>query len=293
MPVEPGELLLLVACGLLAGLSGGLLGIGGGVVVIPVLALFLHKEQHLAQAVAMIVNVAVALPSVLRHHREHAVRWDLARRLVPLGVIFVTVGVLVSDRADGMILRRIFGLFLLYVVVTSLLRLSGVTRVREEGAPRTGWLPCGLVGAAAGFTAGLLGIGGGPIAMPLLRRVCRLPHHDCVPLSSALICITAAVGAVQKNAGLARLTDASGLPLGLSAYESLALAFCILPTAVLGALIGAGLTRRVPVTALRVAFILLLSWAGAQMLGAIPNFVEPAHGRARIEAAAPDAPGTR
>jgi uncharacterized membrane protein YfcA len=271
MPVEPGELAFLVIAGFLAGFSGGLLGIGGGVLMIPVLAIFLHHDQHLAQAVAMIVNVAVALPALVRHHRHGSVRWDLLRRLLPSGVLFIMVGVAVSDRVDGLVLRRIFGLFLVFVVVTSLARMTGLTRMRGERPPRTGWLPCAVTGAATGFIAGLLGIGGGPIAVPFLRRVCRLPHRDAIPLSSALICFSSAVGAVQKNLGLSGLTDASGFPLGLSPHESFALACCIIPSAVAGGLIGAGLTRRVPVMALRVAFVVLLSWAGAQMLGMFPH----------------------
>ena len=67
MPVE--ELVRLLLLGLLAGALGGLVGVGGSIVIIPVLTLLLNKDQHLSQATAMIINVLVAAASLLQHHR--------------------------------------------------------------------------------------------------------------------------------------------------------------------------------------------------------------------------------
>jgi hypothetical protein len=266
MPPDSPESIALVLVGLIAGMAGGLLGIGGGVIVVPVLTLFMGRDQHLAQAAAMIVNVFVALPALVRHHHAGAVRWSVVWRILPPGILAICLGVVVSDRADPQVLRRIFGLFLVYVVVGNVARLSGARRQRDDVAPRTGWAAAGAVGGTSGFVAGLLGIGGGPIAVPLLRRVCYLPLRESVPVSSAVICLTSAVGAVLKNAGLPAIAGPDGVPLGLSSHESLVLAAWLAPTAMVGAFLGASLTHRVPVAALRVAFIVLLAWAGAEML---------------------------
>ncbi len=271
MPIDSTEAILLLAVGLLAGVAGGLLGIGGGVVVVPVLTLFMHHDQHLAQATAMIVNVYVALPALLRHHYLGVVRWNVVGRVLPAGVIAIGLGVLVSNQIDGEVLRRIFGLFLVYIVVGNVARLSGARRERQGVVPRTTWAAAGAIGGATGFVAGLLGIGGGPIAVPLLRRICYLPLRESVPVSSAVICLTSVVGALLKNAALPTIAGPDGAPLGLHAHESLLLAACLAPTATVGAIIGAGLTHRVPARAMRLAFILLLSWAGAQMLNMIPH----------------------
>ncbi len=116
-----------------------------------------------------------------------------------------------------------------------------------------------------GLAAGLLGIGGGPVAVPMLQRVCNLPLRQAIAASSAVMCLTAIVGAVRKNATLETLTDTAGNPLLLQ--DSLLVAVCLAPTAMVGALIGAGLTHALPLRWVRLAFILLMSWASAKMLG--------------------------
>ncbi len=116
-----------------------------------------------------------------------------------------------------------------------------------------------------GFAAGLLGIGGGPIAVPLLQWICHLPLRQAIAASSAVMCLTSLLGAVLKNLSLDQVTEANGNVHHLT--ESLLLAACLAPTAMVGALVGAGLTHTLPVRLVRLAFILLMVWASAQMLG--------------------------
>ena len=253
--------------GLLAGAAGGLLGIGGAIIVIPALTLFLHYDQHLSQAVAMIVNVFVAIPALIWHHRRGAVRWEIVRRILPFAIVLVLVGVAVSDRVDGELLRRAFGLFLVYLVAVSLLWLSRDRHDQDAVRPRNELRTAATVGRSTRFLAGLLGIGGGPIAAPLLHRVCRLPVREAVGTSLAVVCVTSIVGAAHRNTTLAGLTDSAGVSLGLSVQDSLWLAACLIPTAMIGAVIGAALTHRVSSRGVRMAFLVLMCWAGVQMLG--------------------------
>jgi uncharacterized membrane protein YfcA len=134
-----------------------------------------------------------------------------------------------------------------------------------EHEQRTGWLATSVVGGIMGFAAGLLGIGGGVITVPLLQRICNLPLRQCIATSTALMCITAVVGAVRKNLTLSQHVDALGVPL--DPWDSLIIAACLAPTAVIGGLIGAYLTHKFPLGWLRVAFVLLMSWASLNMLG--------------------------
>ena len=120
-------------------------------------------------------------------------------------------------------------------------------------------------GIVTGFAAGLLGIGGGIIAVPLLQRLCHLPLRRAIACSAALMCITAAVGAVRKNLALAGLVTADGLHL--DPQESLLIAACLAPTAIVGGLIGAGLTHSMPLRWLRLAFIALMSLGCLKFLG--------------------------
>lgn len=267
MPHDAIDLIGLMTIGLVAGAAGGLLGIGGAIVVIPALTLFLHYDQHLSQAVAMIVNVFVAIPALIRHHRRHAVRWDLVVRTLPFAIALVFVGVAVSDHVDGQLLRRAFGLFLVYLVVISLLYLPRDRRDAVAPGARNGLRSAAMVGGSTGFLAGLLGIGGGPVAAPLLSRVARLPVREAIGTGLGIVCLTSIIGACRKNATLTGLTDSAGVSLGLTVHDSLWLAASVVPTAMIGAVIGADLTHRVHHGGVRLAFLVVMCWAGLQMLG--------------------------
>lgn len=265
--IETAEVWQLVLAGLVAGCLGGLMGIGGSIIIIPVLTLALGHDQHLSQAAAMIVNVFVALLALFKHHRARAVRWDVMRRMLPAGLLFMIVGVLAGDQLESATLKRIFGVFLLIVFVVYGLRLfhdRGRTVARE---PNVRWVPVGMVGGLMGFFGGLLGIGGGPIAVPLLQRICDLPLRQAIATSSAVMCVTSLIGAVQKNWGLQSLTGVNGEALNLDYRLSMAIAFCVAPTAMIGAFAGAGLSHALPERLLRGAFMVLLIWVSLQMLG--------------------------
>lgn len=262
------ELFSLLALGLFAGALGGLVGVGGSVVIIPFLTVVMGRNQHLSQAAAMIINVFVAAASVVRHHKADAVRWDVVVRMLPAGVVLILVGVEVSNGLHARILQQIYGAFLLYVIAFNIMKLIEERRTAtEQVAVRVGWLPVSVTGGSMGFVAGLLGIGGAPVAIPLLQRVSHLPLRQAIASSSAVMVLTAIVGAVGKNLTLGQVVDSNGgMP---TMHQSLLLAAGLAPTAVIGALIGAGLTHRIPVTWVRVAFTLLMIWASASMLGVI------------------------
>lgn len=255
--------------GLVTGVVGGLLGIGGSIIVIPLLTLLLNLNQHLSQAVAMIINVFVAVPALLQHHRANAVRWNVMKKMLPFGIVSILIGVEASNRVDGEMLKRFFGAFLIYMIIINVQQLL---KPRPEPHPHqqhTGWWAIGSIGAITGFMAGLLGIGGGNIAIPLLQRFANLPLRQCIATTAAFMCVSASVGAVRKNISLANLniTDAAGNAVNWQ--DSVMIAAVLAPTAVIGGLIGARLTHALPLKWVRLAFILLLSWAAFDMLGVL------------------------
>ncbi len=249
----PGnEILWLLLLGLAAGVMGGLLGIGGSVIMIPVLTLFLNKNQHLSQATAMIVNFCIAVPAMLRHNRAKMVRWDVMIRILPFGLVFILLGVEASNRMSASLLMRCFGIFLAYVIVRNVMKLFSGNTPNDTDTPPAQWLGAGVVGVCTGFAAGLLGIGGGIVAVPLLQRMCHLPLRQCIATSSALMCITSVLGACRKNLTLELLDP----PQMVS--QSLLIAACLAPTAIIGSMIGANLTHALPLKWVRIAFITLL-----------------------------------
>jgi len=265
--VTPFEIVALLILGLVAGAFGGMLGIGGSIIMIPVLTLLLGVDHHLTQAVAMIVNLFVSLPAMMQHHRAGAVRWSLVARMLPAGVVCIIVGVNVSNFILGEVMEKIFGAFLLYIVFDNVRRLI---RKRPEPAlheQRANWGIASLVGGVTGFVAGLLGVGGGIIAVPLLQRICKLPLRQCIATTAAFMCFTATVGAIRKNLTLPSLVGADGVSLGLDWHDSVLIASFLAPTAVLGGLFGGKLTHALPLTWVRIAFTLLMTWASLDMLG--------------------------
>jgi uncharacterized membrane protein YfcA len=263
------DLIVLLILGLAAGALGGMMGIGGSIIMIPVLTVLLHRNHHLSQAVAMIVNVFVSLPAALQHQRAKAIRWDVFGRMLPLGVLFILVGVAASNRIDAEILEKVFGAFLLYVIAMNLSEMMSKKPEPTSNLQRVNWLTVGGTGAAPGLLAGLLGVGGGIIAVPLLQRICRLPLRQCIATTAAFMCISASIGAVMKNMTLASLTNAVGENLGLDPWDSVMIAACLAPTAVIGGLFGGRLTHILPLNVVRLAFVVLMLWASASMLGVI------------------------
>ena len=275
--------------GLFAGLTGGMLGVGGSTVIIPGLAVVLGPAQHLFQAAAMIVNVGVSAPAARGHWRAGAVRVAVLRWLLPGALLGVLGGVAASNLPlfsglDGeRLLSRCLGGFLLYAAAANAWKVWKRWRL-----PRTSGTPGGAgasggggasgeddpparpartlaIGLAMGLTAGLLGIGGGAVAVPLQQLLLRLPLRQAIANSSCVICVSAGVGAVLKNATLPQHAGLGGE--ALTAVSGLWLAAVLAPTAVLGGRLGAALTHRLPLQAVRSAFVVLMLAAAAKMLG--------------------------
>lgn len=261
MAFGPAEYLLIAAIGLVAGVLGGLLGIGGSVIMIPGLALLLHiadpESQHLYQAAAMGANVAVSLPAALRHKRAGAVRQDVFRPVFISAAIAIILGVLLSNMVPGLWLRRAFALFLLWTGATNLLRLVRGRPDYPEDQARVTTARTATTGGVMGAAAGLLGIGGGVVGIPLMQTLMRLPLRNCIGVSSAVMVLTACVGAFLKVTTLG--------PHGYSPWTALLLTALLTPTAIIGSRIGAAMTHALPLTWVRIAMTGLLFFAAWRM----------------------------
>jgi uncharacterized membrane protein YfcA len=258
--------LLLAAVGLAAGWLGGLLGIGGSIVMIPCMRELLHDDQHLYQAAAMIVNFFVVSPSVYHHLRARAVIWPVVRWLAPTATVAVVGGVMLSElavfRGSGEVyLAGLFGLFLFYVAGVNLHQLltRGAAARDERWEPgRSTWRGSVFVGVAVGLVAGLLGVGGGIVSVPLQQRLLRMPLRNAIANSAGTIVLLSVVGALLKNYELVtvhtyRLVDSVGL------------AVVLIPTAIAGGFFGGKLVHVLPLRVVRAAFVLLMLVAGLRL----------------------------
>ncbi len=250
MDISTLDIAILIVIGLGAGVLGGMLGIGGSVIMIPGMAiLFANRpfdSQHLYQAAAMIVNVAVAIPASLRHHRAGTIRRDIFMRMLWPTLIAIVAGVLLSNLLDTGVLRLLFALFLLYIVADNAFKLVRKTADHAEDEMRPTPLRVGASGGIMGLVAGLLGVGGGAIAVPLLQLLAKVPLRHAIGVSSGVMVITAAVGAAFKVATVPQHDIPISRPLLLAA--------CLIPTAFIGGRLGAALTHRVPLFWVRIVF---------------------------------------
>lgn len=258
------ELVSYLLLGSVAGLLAGLLGVGGGLVIVPVLAwLFLRAElapallMHLAIGTSLATIVLTSLSSVWAHHRHGAVLWWAVRRLLPGIVLGVALGVALADKLPGETLRLIFGLFELAVAVQMGLNLSAAPQRSLPG--RWGM---GAVGSLIGLVSAVIGIGGGTLSVPFLQW-CNVPMRQAVATSAACglpIALAGAVGYLLAGWNIPALPSWSSGYIYWPAFAGIVIA------SVLFAPLGARLAHRLPTVVLKRFFALFLAFLGLRML---------------------------
>ncbi|GIW74148.1 MAG: hypothetical protein KatS3mg103_0670 [Phycisphaerales bacterium] len=286
------EVAICLVIGALAGVLGGLAGIGGSMIMLPALAVFVHDPDpgtahHMFMAAAMVVNVVVSFPAALRHRAAGAIHAPALRVILPAMALAIVAGVLISNAFDGLILRKVLAGFIAAYAIMTIVRFF--RKSHEPPLEGAGVRPLRLaaIGVATGLVAGLLGIGGGVLMVPMLQVFCRMPIRNAIATSSAVMVLTAVVGASIKLATL-------GPEHGRSAVDALVIAAALAPTAFVGGRLGAALTHRLPLQAVRlVVSLALLVVAGRMTLDALARRQDPPlapHAEPQAERA--PAPGT-
>ncbi|MCC6284779.1 MAG: sulfite exporter TauE/SafE family protein [Phycisphaerales bacterium] len=259
------EVLTLMAIGLSAGVLGGLAGVGGSMVMIPGMALLMgysdaaKTEQHLYAAASMAVNVFVSMPAALKHRRQGAVRHDLFWNLMPAMSLAIVAGVLISNRIDGLSLKRLLAAFIAFYCVLNIVRVVRHKPEVEAESERTTRARVIVIAVAGGLVAGILGLGGGVVIVPLMQVFCRVRLRHAIGSSLAVMSVTAIIGAGFKIGTLPE----HGLRMGTALGYVAALA----PGAMLGGHLGASLNHRLPISGVRIAISVLLIIVAARLAG--------------------------
>ncbi|TVS06562.1 MAG: sulfite exporter TauE/SafE family protein [Phycisphaerales bacterium] len=259
------EVILCGVLGLFAGTVGGLAGIGGSLIILPGLALLLgyrdpaQSEQHMYMAAAMWINILVAVPAALRHRQAGQSRWDLVKVILPAMLIGMVVGVLLSNKVEGLRLRQGLAVFIAIYCLLNIWR--ALKPVREETRPkeRIDKARLSFCGSSTGLISGLLGIGGGSVLIPQLQLMCKVRLKHAVATSLTVMPATAVVGASIKTGTL----HTHDQPV----YGALILIAAIGPMAILGGRLGAGLMHHLPLRVVRVIIAVVLLAAAVRMAG--------------------------
>jgi uncharacterized membrane protein YfcA len=248
-----------LAAGLAAGLLSGMFGIGGGIVLVPLLGLLLGLPQKEAQGVTLaVLLLPIGLPAVLAYAKRVTIRWWLVAALVVGFLGGVSLGARIAVGLDERPLRILFSCFV--AVAAALLWRRAARRSgppADAGAPqRSDWN--GLwIGAAGGVLAGLFGIGGGIVMVPLLVWAQGVDQHEAQAVSLAVMLPPVGLPGVlvyaQARGGV--------LPWILMAFVAAGFAF--------GALGGARLAVRMRTTRLTRAFALFLFCVAIGLAGAV------------------------
>ena len=265
LDIPPLLIAELLALGTVVGFLAGLLGVGGGMMMVPIMTLLLTQRGvpnglavKMAIATSMATILFTSLSSVRAHHRLGAVRWDIARRMAPgivLGGLAAGAGAFTVLKGQGLAL--FFAVFIGWAAVKML-------RDKKPGPGRDmpGALGTAGVGAGIGFLSALVGAGGAFLSVPFMTW-CNVPPRHAVGTSAALgfpIALASTVGYVVAGWSLP-----SALPGAFGFLYLPALAIVSVASMTLAPL-GARTAQRVNVVVLKRLFAVLLLALAASML---------------------------
>lgn len=256
--------LLFPALGVAAGLLAGLLGIGGGIVVVPVLVIAFHclgfadtTLTHVAVGTSLATIVFTSLGAIAEHHRNGAIDWPLVKRLSPWLVAGAIAGSFVADALGGRELQVAFGVFALLMA----LQMGSGWRPGAH-APLPGGGALALASGSIGTASSVFGIGGGSLTVPWLSWH-GITMQRAVATSAACGFPIAVAGALGfAYTGL----DAAQRPPFSLGYVHLPAFIGIVITSVPVARLGARQAHRLPAATLRRAFAVLLAIVGAEFV---------------------------
>ena len=255
---------LYLALGALAGTMAGLFGIGGGLVIVPVLIFSFGLQgisteitAHLAVGTSLATIVFTSMSSIRSHHLHQAIRWEIFRPMTAGIVIGAIVGAWTASMLTGDALELIIGVFVILVALKMLLQVNP-----KPGRDVPGPVGLGGAGAGIGWASAIFGIGGGTLTVPFLSW-CNVRMQQAVGTSAACGLPIAVAGALT-NIGTGwqnpQLPDLSVGFIYLPAFLGIVL------TSVLFARVGANLAHRLDAALLKKIFAMVLIVVGIRFL---------------------------
>ena len=257
---------VMLAGGLLAGVFGSLLGLGGGVLIVPLLTLGFGLPIRIAVGVSLVCVIMTSSAAAAVYLERDVANMRLGMSLEVFTVAGALIGGAVAFALDQHVVAALFAVLLVYTALSMLRRgrIEAETPSNGEGAASNGYvaslagpgyairnLPLGSgLSLFAGIVSALLGVGGGIIKVPAMHLAMGVPLRAATATSNFMIGVTASAGAVSYL-----------LRGGIDPYVAG-------PTAVgvfIGASVGSRVAHRVDARLLRVVFVVVLIYTALQM----------------------------
>jgi len=261
------HIIILLITGAGAGFAGGLLGLGGAFIMTPVqygifTAIGIPSDVaiKLAFGTSLLVVLPTAVSGAWRHSKKGAVCWKTAIIMGSCGLIVAFGGATLATHLPGAVLKIAFGVVILGGGISML--TARLPEVEQEPKDNP-WLWAAWA-IPIGIMTGILGIGGGILAVPILVLAIRFKMHNAVAISLAMIIFTSLggiMGYIINGLGVPNLPEYS---IG---YVNLPAWFLLAVTSIGMAQIGAITAHRLPAKQLRYIFIAVMFYMGLRMLG--------------------------
>lgn len=186
---------IVAACllsGALIGFTGGVLGIGGGLLAIPLLGLVMGMDQQAAQGTALIMVLPAVLITVRKYNQRDKIDLRAAAAGAAGSIVFTWIGAQIALGIDPVLLRRIYAVFVLCIAIFYFFQSRRRPAAARPRPPRRraeefhrGWFA--LIGTLAGFAGGVFGVGGSVLVVPILTTVFRLSQTGAQALALTMI----------------------------------------------------------------------------------------------------------
>lgn len=258
---------ILLGVSIVAGTLAGLLGVGGGIVIVPalywlteagLLAVDAGVAMHFAVATSLMTIIPTSISSAYAHHKKGSIDMPLFRSWAPFMVIGALLGGVLAANVDAGFLSAVFGIIAMIVVLNM---LNPKPFVLAEAPPSSVGARA-MIAGPIGAVSAMMGIGGGTLSVPTLTLL-SFPVHKAVgtaALLSLMIALPGILGYATAGQDIPGLLDYS---LG---YINIPAAIIISLGTVLFAPLGVEIAHRLNPQRLRIAFAVFLGISGAKML---------------------------
>lgn len=241
------------AIGLSAGILGGLIGLGGGIIMIPLLVGLMKLDQCRAHGTSLAVLIFTGISGAVTYGIHGQIDWTAAAALAVPALFTAAAGAHLADRLPGWKLKRTFGVFLIFCSALLLLKplLADMIGTLPGNAPIVALT---ITGTITGFLSGLMGVGGGTIMVPAMILLAGFSQHVAQGTALLVMVPTGVIGAFTHW----RLGNVAG-----------GLLYGMVPGIILGTFAGGNIAQIIPDDPLRYMFVLVTVYMGWRYINAV------------------------